>query len=94
MINAVTVGATSTEVLSADPVQRRKRVVFTNNSNEDIYISDDSVAQSTYGLPLKAQGGVMVDEPDTTGFIYQGQWNAICASGGKVLSVLVIYERQ
>ena len=87
MIDAVTVGATSTLVLVESPKKNRNMVVFCNNSNEDIYLSPGPVAQSTYGIPLIANGGSFVDKPDTRGKMYQGSYHAICASGGKVLSV-------
>jgi len=34
-----------------------------------------------------ASGGSWVDKPDTRGWMYQGIYTAICASGGKVLTV-------
>ncbi|GAI07907.1 unnamed protein product [marine sediment metagenome] len=87
MIDAVTVGATSTLVLSANVRAARRRVVLCNNSDEDMYACPGPVAISTAGIPLKAGGGAWTDQPDTTGYMYQGLYTAICASGGKVLSV-------
>lgn len=86
MITAVTVGATSTFIL--DDNKWRRLVVLTNNSDEDIYVAPGPLAVSTQGIPLKANGGSLTDSPDAQGWIYKGGWTAICASGGKVLSVV------
>ena len=62
-------------------------VVLCNNSGEDMYLCPGDTAIDTAGLPLKAYGGAWTDRPDSRGKMYQGIYTAICASGGKVLSV-------
>ncbi len=88
MKDAVTVGATSTRVLRPNVKEIRRLVVLCNNSNEDIYANPGAVAADTEGLPLVASGGSWTDKPDAQGWMYQGIYTAICASGGKVLSVV------
>lgn len=87
MIGAVTVGATSTQILPQSRGARRQRVYLVNNSDQDIYVSPGGLAVSTEGIPLVARGGAYMDQPDSTGYIYQGIYTAICASGGKLISV-------
>lgn len=88
MIDNPTIGTSSTLALAAKkPGQTRLRAVLCNNSDEDMYICPGETAIDTAGIPLKANGGSYTDRPDRTGYIYQGIYTAICASGGKVLSV-------
>jgi len=82
-----TVGTTSTEVLAENTRRRRRLVILCNNSDEDIYINMGSPAVVTAGFVLKPNGGSWVDKPDVFGWMYQGIYTAVCASGGKVLSV-------
>ena len=86
-ISNPTIGATTTLALAASVKGIRNLVVLCNNSDEDIYINPGSAAVQTAGIPLRAQGGSWTDKPDTRGRMYQGIYTAICASGGKVLSV-------
>jgi len=84
-IDGVSIGTTSTIIVDANPY--RRKIVFVNNSDEDIYLAPGGAAISTYGIALKASGGSVTDEPDHGGYIYKGPWFGICASGGKILSV-------
>ena len=87
-IAGVSIGATSTIILpNRTLLSLRLKAIFVNNSDEDIYVAPYGIAVSTQGIPLKANGGAYVDEPDTTGWLYQGSWHGICASGGKILSI-------
>ena len=86
MIDVITVAATSTLVLQQNEL--RERVVLTNNSDEDMYVAPGPAAVATAGYPLKAAGGSFSDQPDSRGWIYTGPYMAICASGGKLLSVV------
>jgi len=86
-ITKPTVAVTTTEVLSEQKRGRRVLVILCNNSDEDMYVNPGSPAVTTAGIPLKANGGSWVDKPDVYGLMYQGIYTAICASGGKVLSV-------
>jgi len=81
------VAATSTEVLAENVKGLRRLVVLCNNSDEDMYVCPGAVAQATEGLPLVSLGGSWTDKPDASGWMYQGLYTAICATGGKVLSV-------
>jgi len=74
-------------VLKARTTIPRHRVVLCNNSDEDMYACPGDTAIATAGIPLKAGGGNWTDQPDTRGYMYQGIYMAICASGGKLLSV-------
>ena len=91
MIDGVTIAATSTMVVDVN--RFRQKLILVNNSDEDIYVAPHSLAVATYGVPLVAAGGAIVDEPDSTGWIYKGPWMAICASGGKILSVTELNRR-
>lgn len=87
MIDAVTVGTGSTRILDANVTRLRRRVNFVNNSDEDMYLCPGGLAVATEGICLKAAGGSLSDQPDATGYMYQGVWTAECLSGGKVISV-------
>ena len=85
MIDVVTIAATSTMVVDANPL--RQKLILGNNSDEDMYVGPHPLAIATQGVPLKSGGGILIDEPDLQGYLYKGAWTAICASGGKLLSV-------
>lgn len=85
---ARTIATDSSLVLDANPL--RRLVIIANNSDEDIYLSMGAEARLTFGIPVVAQGGVVIDQPDNEAWIYNGIWTAICASGGKILSVTEI----
>lgn len=86
--DSITVGSSTTLVTPMTSTRKRRRIfVACNTSDEDIYLCDD-LAQSVHGILLKANGGTFIDSPDNRGYLYQGAWHAICASGGKVLSIL------
>lgn len=78
----VTVNNTSTTILAAN--NGRLGATFVNTSNEEITLSLSGTAVSKEGIPLAASGGAYVMDADG---IYTGVITAICASGGKVLSV-------
>lgn len=83
----VTVGSTSTLVLSAANTANTEYISLVNDSNETIYIGVGSAAVSGRGIRLNASGGTVVWEgsakPKNVA-IY-----AICASGSKNLCVQV-----
>lgn len=82
---AISIGTTSTLVLKSRST--RKKVILVNDSDEDIYVARADSAVLNAGIRLNADGGALVDEPDTLGRIYTGPWYAICASGSKNLCV-------
>jgi len=84
----VTVGATSTPILAQNVKGLRRLVVLCNNSDEDMYANPGAISANTEGLPLVAAGGSWTDKPDAQGWMYQGMYSAICASGGKILSIV------
>ena len=79
--SATTVGNTTTEVMDED--LDRKWAVFINDSDEVIYLAFGADAVLNQGLRLNAAGGTF---EMTTFNCYQGAINAICTSGGKVLT--------
>lgn len=79
---AVTVGSTTTSVLSAK--NSRKSATLTNDSDEVIYLALSGTAVMNEGIRLNASGGVY--EINNTN-LYTGPVAAICASGSKVLVV-------
>ena len=78
---ATTVGATTTAVLTASG--GRKGIIFTNDSDEVIYLGFGTAAVLNSGARLNASGGALVLDNSlmTTQAI-----NAICTSGSKVLT--------
>ena len=80
------VAVATTSTLVSTP-RDRKKIVLTNDSDEDIYLARADSAVMNAGLRLNADGGSIVDEPDNTGYMYAGPWYAICSSGAKNLCV-------
>lgn len=83
----VTVGNTSTLVLSAADSANTEYISLINDSNETIYIGVGAAAVSGRGIRLNASGGTVVWEGQSKPknvAIY-----AICASGSKNLCVQV-----
>jgi len=87
MIDEVAVGATSTLIVKANVKRLRQRLYLVNNSAEDMSVAPGSVAIAGYGIILVAGGGAFTDQPDPTGYIYQGVYTAICASGAMDIAV-------
>lgn len=79
----VTVGSSSTPVLSANP--DRKYLALVNDSDEVIYVDLSSTAVANEGIRLNASGGSFVMEIGNS--MYIGAIAAICASGSKNLTV-------
>lgn len=80
---AVTVGNTSTSVLSAD--SDRKYLALVNDSDEAIYVELGGTAVMNEGIRLNAGGGSLVMEIGSA--MYTGAVTAICTTGSKVLTV-------
>jgi len=78
----VTVGATSTAVLTANG--ERTWAIFINDSDEVIYLALGAAAVANQGIRLNANGGSFELTTDNN---FKGTVNAICASGGKNLCV-------
>lgn len=86
MNSNVIVGTTTTRIVDINT--RRRLLILGNNSNEDMYISLGGTAAITSGIPCKANGGVITLEKTRYGdYVFTGEVNGICATGGKVLSV-------
>ncbi len=81
----VTAGTTTVQLVK--PNLNRKRLVITNISDTRIFIGHRTPGAVNIGIPLNANGGVMVDEPDNTGRIYVGPWYVICSAATKLVSV-------
>lgn len=79
---AVTVGNTTTSVLSANSF--RVFATFINDSTEVIYLALGSTAVMNEGIRLNASGGAYLIDATN---LYTGAVSAICSSGSKVLTV-------
>lgn len=78
----VSIGASDTQVLVASST--RRFAVFVNDSDEAIYLSLSATAVQSEGIRLNAGGGAyMIDAAN----LYTGEVSAICASGGKYLTL-------
>ncbi len=80
---SVTVGATSTAVLSAN--SDRNFVEIVNDSDEVIYLKLGSSATMNSGIRINANGGSFWIGKDN---LYTGAITAICASGSKNITVV------
>ena len=78
----VSVGNTTTELLSA--TSGRRYAILVNDSNETIYISLGSDAVINSGIRLNAGGGSYTISGDRP---FRGAINGICTSGGKNISI-------
>ena len=76
----ITVGATSTSVLSVNAA--RIMVMLVNDSDEVIYVNLSGTAVMNEGIRLNANGGTLVESE------YTGAITAICSSGSKNLTVV------
>ncbi len=85
MDTSVVVGTGNTVILEDNPI--RQRVILANYSDELIWASQSGLARADYGIPIGPNGGSYEDQPDPTGYMWRGPYFALCASGGKVLSV-------
>jgi hypothetical protein len=79
---AITVGSSSTSVVSANA--DRKRIIMVNDSDEPIYLAYGEAAVMNQGIRLNASGGAMIDD------IWLGTIFAICSSGSKELTYIEI----
>ena len=79
---SVTVGATSTTVLTANG--NRNWAIFINDSDEVIYLSLEDAAVKNKGIRLNANGGSFELTNDNN---FKGAIFAICTSGNKNLCV-------
>lgn len=78
----VTVGAVSTLVLAAN--SSRRYLFLVNDSDENIYVSLGLPAVMNEGILLTAGGGALTLDTTT---MWLGSIGAICATGGKNLTV-------
>lgn len=83
MVNTkVDVGSTSTPVLSTNA--NRRFLFLVNDSDENIYVSLGPTAVLNEGILLTAGGGALTLDIAS---MWLGSISAICASGGKNLTV-------
>lgn len=78
--DAVSVGSSSTTVLAANG--KRTNAVFTNNSNEKIFLARGGTAVLNKGIMVSSNGG---SYEIGIGNMYRGIVTGICASGSKSL---------
>lgn len=83
----VTVGATTTPVIAAGTGGDDKYRIFFNDSNETIYLGIGADAVMNKGPRLNAEGGFFEMLRDVGGNFSLQEVNAICASGGKILTI-------
>ena len=80
---SVTVGSASTAVIALNT--SRKILILVNASDEAIFLSLSGTAVQGDGIFLSPSGGALT--LDLQG-MYTGQISAICASGGKELTIM------
>ena len=85
-LTSVTVGTSSTAVLTAANAALCEYIYIANDSDEVIYIGLGAAAQMNKGIRLSASGGVVIFDAQT---IPRVAINAICATGSKNLCVTI-----
>lgn len=81
---AATVGAT-TAIIRGHNGDRRK-LTLENQSVNRVWLAKGPVCAINEGLFLDP-GGHLIDEPDNRGYIYRGQWSAISAGAGRIITI-------
>lgn len=81
---SVSVGITSTAVVSAD--QTRRGLTIVNDSDTTIYLARGIAAELNKGIRLNANGGTYEADPERDGLPIDAYF-AITSSAGKNLSV-------
>lgn len=81
---AVTIGSTTTPVLSANP--KRRYVILINDSNEEIYIALGATATKNTGIRINANGGSF-EMSRGIGNLYLGEIAGVSTSGNMTLLV-------
>ena len=81
------VALSTTSLVVARDAPGRKKIVFCNAGTIDIWLARGQYAILNAGILLQANGGSVVDEPDTRGRMYTGTWAALSASGTPILSI-------
>ena len=81
--DGVEVDDSSTLIIAANP--KRKYAAIVNDSDEEIYLGLGEAAVMNAGIRLNANGGSYEITNDN---IFKGVINAICASGGKILTIV------
>lgn len=82
MNGSTTLGITSSVIVPENP--HRRKLVIVNISDTLVHIGQGIAALNT-GIGLYPRG-VMISEPDTQGYIYQGAWSGISSAATKVVS--------
>lgn len=81
------IALSTTSAVVARDAPSRKKIVFCNATTIDMWLARGQFAILNSGIYLQANGGSVVDEPDTLGRIYTSTWAAIAASGTPTLSI-------
>jgi len=82
MNGSTTLSTSSLVIVPENP--RRRKLVITNTSDTRVFICQ-GIAALDFGIAL-SPGGVLIDEPDTEGYIYKGSWSGISSAATKVVS--------
>lgn len=64
---------------------RRKRLAIQNIGANPVYIAYGETALSSKGIYLAPTNGTMTDEPDPTGYIFQGNVYGISTAANVVI---------
>lgn len=81
-----TAGTASVQIVPG--TVHRKKMVIVNISDTRVFLNKGTHATLNAGIPLNAEGGSMIDEPDTEGRIWKGAWSAITTAANKTLAWL------
>lgn len=81
------VALSTTSLVVARDAPSRKKIIFCNAGINDIWLARGQYAILNAGIYLQANGGILVDEPDSFGRIYTGTWAALSSSGTSTLSI-------
>ena len=80
--SSATVGNTSTKIL--EKKSGRTFAILTNISDETMFLNMGNAAENNKGIPLFSNGSYEISGDR----LYRGDIYAICASGGKTISIL------
>jgi len=92
-MRTVSVGAASTLVAPTPYPSRRRKITFVNDSANVMYICQGSFAAVNTGIRLAAYASAF-DQPDPTGFMWQGDYTAYCGAGASDLLVLEEFQER
>ena len=81
---AVTVGAASVIVRPVNG--HRRKLILVNQAVDDVWFAKGPLCTINEGIYCAA-GAPVIDEPDSRGYLYRGQWSAISGGAGRVVTI-------